>query len=686
MKPFKQILYMCLIPLMLVTKVIEYPFTFNFSPADFLMLIVGPLLLIDFLKDAQWRKEIVKNNIVRVFFLLVLVRALSSFASLFLDIERLTLIGMLVANIKFIMSFAYFLAGIKAKEILGNKRLLIVAYTSTYFFLMVGLLSAIIFKFEWTGLDRMVSLANDPNVAGMVCLFGVLLGVNLIATQKNVYYKTILFFSLIPFGFGIILTGSRTALGAATLLGLGLLYMYRRTPKKLVIIVTSILIILNLTLVIETQIMNSENIDYLISRVYFDTDSAYDYRNSLSRMATEMGNDYWLTGIGTGHFLINSEHYFLQYNEDSGNENLVTHNTFLSFYAENGVIGFLGYAILLGLFFKTSRNHYARIYMVLLIFYSLFFNIENIRFVWFLYGVWLYSTVEERVQDLVISWKYIGTTSVLGILLALVMMPKIFVPFNLDNQSFEIAVENELELFIDFRNIDKRPILVGISGEINENHIIKNDLGFYYERFTLKQGKYQITFEGEGGDVFVNRMVVIGKDSYDAKRKTPWSEEIKLQKTNKLAQLSSIPLGFRKYSVDILSQDDDIVYENSIEGANYSNEIQLVASHLDRLSGSGYVYTLEFEKIGEINHEYMYMFRGYPTSLENYGEVNELVLNYDFEQALITLPIGEHFSATWKFDTAGEPFMIYSGFYYIDTYTNKLIQPKPNFIYHGFVQ
>ncbi len=688
MKAFKQILYMCLIPLMLVTKVIEYPYAFNFSPADFLMLILGPLILIDFVKDVQWRKVIVKNHIVKVFFFLVIIRIFSSFASFFIDVEKLSIFGMIFANLKFLVSFAYFLAGLKVIEILGAKRFLVVSYLASYLFLVIGLLGIFVFRFEWVGLNRMVSLANDPNVAGMVCLFGAIFGVALFEINNNVYVKSALLISFLPFVFGIILTGSRTCFIVVIMLALFYLFEMRKMPKKALVLLSFSIILIVATLFVEVEILGSKHIDALVYRAYYDTERASDYRNVLSRVATEMGNDYWLSGVGTGQYPVNSEKYFRMFNEETGTTELVTHNTFLSFYAENGLLGFVLYFLILGLFIKNYKVRYARMYVLVVVVMSLFFNIENIRCVWFFLGSWmmLSSSINHYEKDLNFKWRHIVTAFLVIVLLSLNFSPRIVVPFVLKGQSLSVDVKDELEIYIEFRNTEQSVVQIDIVGPTSKKIRINNSSGYYYEKLKLSSGKYSINLEPFSDEIIINYMQIGSTNQFCVQQNILKPDKLCLQKPTQNVKLSLLKIGQTNFETNqpIVTVHD--VYGDIVKGVNFGDDFVLISTNLEKKSEDTYQYSVRLLKKNYVDYEPILYFYGLKSSYNEANKIEDLAIDFPYDPSLSTLDLGDEVLISRELVTNGDSYLIGFEIFYWDKQTENKTYLTPGRLLHGFIK
>ena len=141
----------------------------------------------------------------------------------------------------------------------------------------------------------------------------------------------------------------------------------------------------------------------------------------LSKAALDMGNDNFLTGVGKGNYVLN----FLDYT-DSKVKPTIPHNTLLGYYAEQGILGAIIFILLPGYLilklFKSKKEKESGYFLAMIIgiaISSLSLNLENIRFMWLLIGIFI-GWIQIEKDDIKKETQYIGNKTFIIIVIVLV--------------------------------------------------------------------------------------------------------------------------------------------------------------------------------------------------------------------------------------------------------------------------
>lgn len=137
----------------------------------------------------------------------------------------------------------------------------------------------------------------------------------------------------------------------AIVVSLFLLICFTAPPIKKKIFIGAIFLILIALFFSQTGTDKFKNLKNLSYR------SSYNSRLMIWKSAWEIGKDNWPVGIGPGNF----QKYYLDY-QSRFNEPYLEwavpqpHNIFLAFWLETGLLGFLGFIMILAWFFKSGLN------------------------------------------------------------------------------------------------------------------------------------------------------------------------------------------------------------------------------------------------------------------------------------------------------------------------------------------
>lgn len=256
--------------------------------------------------------------------------------------------------------------------------------------------------------SRVVGTFEDPNLYAfyLIMIFYISLWNSKIVRNKLASLGMILIsaFSLIL----LIMTVSRSGLLALIVsLVFFVVFNARKISKQSITIFLIFTFILLLGIQLDYSLQNGKVVSEVIDRIENTLIQGYEGdRFQLSRAALQMGNDYFLFGVGKGNFPLNS---YIYLGEDNINyqQRFIPHNTLLGIYAQQGIIGvsifliFPGYLLYKLLKTKRSQNKYVIPLLVGFLTLSFAINIENVRFMWFLFGTLLASC--ELNIDITIS-------------------------------------------------------------------------------------------------------------------------------------------------------------------------------------------------------------------------------------------------------------------------------------------
>lgn len=606
-------------------------------------------------------------------------------ASYHLDVETLDHQGAVIANLKFILSFLYFIVGASAVYCLGEKKVFSAIYVGSLLFTIIGILGQMLFKLSWvTGGARLIALANDPNVAGLVMILGIIAGFKLMDESRSVLLKTFIWSSFIFLGFGLILTGSRTALLVFGLAIGTLLISYAKNPRKLILTCSIGFLLVASAFYIDDNYLDAKGYEYLINRVMYGTESAADFRTDLTQIANAMGRDHVLTGIGTGNYILNVSAYAEEMKLELSRMQ-IAHNTFFSFYGENGIFATVLYGLLFVYFIYEVRHPYALMYLVVLFTYSVFFNVENIRILWFSYGVYLFSTVEVDDLKTQLSYKKSLGVALSCALMGYYVMPVLTVPYIASGQAVSFSVEGDGAIYMELKNPLKEDLQLSIHGPTERELIIKNRLGYYYEPLDLEPGAYQMVMDSTEEGVTIKRLDIITEQTYTFVDKLLSFKDIDMISSYEGRKLEMVD-GFYEYDLDAKYLDQSVLYKGDVSGVNFNDEMVLVSSDYNRNPDGTIKVVVTFKKMSVIPKDYILLFRAYPVNQEAIEEVNQLALKYKFDNPLTELEIGTEFTAEWTFDTDDQVYMMYYGFYYKEGESGIVTRPYPLYFREGFVQ
>ncbi len=180
----------------------------------------------------------------------------------------------------------------------------------------------------------------NPNELGTIWAFGLVMAMYLIVNGSKIF----LFF--IPLSaFTILLTGSRTALILLVFVGLCTLWMMFKYKVRFRKLITISLILASIFIVSQ---LPQEQLDRLSTIQYELSGGTLNGRTGIWDSGIETFKDSPILGVGSGSFLEASIE-----NSETGIE-FAAHNSYLSVLVENGLIGFIVFALMLGIMFFSA--------------------------------------------------------------------------------------------------------------------------------------------------------------------------------------------------------------------------------------------------------------------------------------------------------------------------------------------
>ncbi|WP_430884107.1 O-antigen ligase family protein [Fusibacter sp. JL216-2] len=621
---------------------------------------------------------------------------------------------------KNVLIAGYFLSGWLLARKFSKKKFVIFGVCMVTVFSGIGIFSKTTGNLEWA-MDgyRLISTVNDPNVAGFVCLIGLLFCWKLLDVEfSSLFMKiTIIFVGGFSALASLFLTGSRTSiLGLGVVALLFVMTNFKRW-KTLILLLSVIFFSLSGLYILDNAHFNGENYRYLTSRFFNGTERASEFRSDLRGAAFMMGKDHCVFGVGPGQFPNFSTPYYKELGHDVTTGNFekvvspkVPHNTYVTYFAERGILGLILFMVFLGYSLVRNKGPVSRSFLALVMTFALFFNIENLRILWLIWGglSLLYSqTHESEFKDLVENESQTGfrkiqysPKTILSLMLifslSLVTMGKTlhsmyrpYVP--LLNHSTQILVGQEgLDLIMEYSGGPNDPLFINFEGKETHEWIIRNRHGFYKDTFNLPPGGYTMTLSsGSGQKKFIFGLLKAKGQEYSLYNELLTGNLIK----KKIADVEQQPLKRYLIPTDAKRSFDSVNYEKVSSvyltretGVNFEDKIQLDSISLRSLEEEQYEMVFEFTKTGQIDKPFMFLTRGYDLRDSRKGKAQNIAKTITFDPVLTELEIGQTFTGTWTFNTEGRPYMLQYSFYYKDPETGEVTQPYPKWVLDGYVQ
>lgn len=246
--------------------------------------------------------------------------------------------------------------------------------------------------------SRLVGTFEDPNLYAfyLIMIFYISLWNSRTIRNKIVSFGMILIsvFSAIL----LVMTMSRSGwIAFVVSLLISATFNIRKITKQSVTICLTFIFIILLGIQLDYSLQEGKIVKTVTERIENSLIKGDEGdRFQLSKAALEMGNDNFIFGVGKGNFPLNS---YIYLGEDNINyqRQLIPHNTLFGIYAQQGILGLTIFLMLpiylLYKLIKTNRdqNRYIIPLLIGFLIHSFAINIENVRFVWFLFGMFLAS-------------------------------------------------------------------------------------------------------------------------------------------------------------------------------------------------------------------------------------------------------------------------------------------------------
>lgn len=287
-----------------------YPIIEGYSNAHlpigtkYLGLLVAGVWIIDLLR----RPKMVIGGKVALFVAYIAWGALSIIWSVYVPYSTSRVFGYVQVFILYYIIFDV----VKSREILVK---LIKSYVIGVFLLSLTAIYSVVNQITFFG-DRFTAMGQDPNYFGVWLATVIPLSFFLYKEKKSKLYLFISMLS-IPLVFA---TSSRAALMALAVVGVGYLYISIRSVKKIILMCIALTFFAFLVI----RIVPEAAIDRLIQS---SSDFTGSGRTFIWEQAWQLGADSPFLGNGAGAFP------YLSYG------GFFAHNTFLSHWADLGIIG-----------------------------------------------------------------------------------------------------------------------------------------------------------------------------------------------------------------------------------------------------------------------------------------------------------------------------------------------------------
>lgn len=379
----------------------------NFSLADVLLILAGIMLLFNLKELLMHKRWMVLLYFAGLLFSLALSQFAGKFKPGFLHVPNSV---MLMEMVKTIVTTLYFLCAfmfineknfklIAATLSLGSIPVIAVGFAA-YFYQMTGR----VFPLQSYALEtlRFRGTFEDPNLCALYFIVIFYISLYCFKLLHNRFVRWVILGLIMLSIIAIFLTQSRggwLAFGGSVLILA--VFTLRKIQKESLLLplagILMFLLVLNADYLLQAGKVTNE----IITRVQLP--AGHDVENidrvQLLKAAFRMGNDNFLVGVGKGSFPLNTNLYL---GEDSKEYQMqyIPHNTLLSFFAQQGIVGLLLFLLLPGyILFRlmSSRGGHRPYFIALLagiLIHSMTLNLENIRFVWFLAGIFLASEVK----------------------------------------------------------------------------------------------------------------------------------------------------------------------------------------------------------------------------------------------------------------------------------------------------
>lgn len=393
-KEYKINMYDLVIILLPIMFYIHIPFTINTSMADFVM----PFLFYNYFaykSNNEGEKERKAMNIILKYGLILIWIMGISLINLFMILENALLLQGIASIFKIVICLAYAMITLKYLIRNGSDRFLKVWYYAGIGFCILMMIGVVAYSkgidlgLTFAGTFRATGTFEDPNLAAsyLFLIFSFVTAYCL----KNKKYVRLLISALIIL-VCILLTSSKGALvsftcGSVVLFIISILKGDLKTVFKLAILYT-VLFITIISLYNKYEFAR-EILEPIFSRLEEFTgniqgDHSLSHRAFLWSTALELGMKYPILGVGVEQFRPAASILTGTYVWN------IVHNTYLTFWAETGILGLLAFlwlpvTIVFRLIIKLKENKCIPLYLfsvcaIAVSMYSV--SLQNFRVLW----------------------------------------------------------------------------------------------------------------------------------------------------------------------------------------------------------------------------------------------------------------------------------------------------------------
>jgi len=523
----------------------------NISVADAVFVIAGIYIFIDQLIGIYQYKRKGKEKPVLLhrktlfaagyFLMLILSLVVSHFAGkMDPKLETVSHITLMLEIVKTLVVAGYFFIGyILVKDEKGYRITLhaivfgsIPAATVGFLAYAYKMLEKPFFlkQFDFDMGLRFTGSFQDPNLCALYYLMVFYLSLYLFKAAKSRIIAWAMGITSVIALVVIILTMSRggwLAFGASLILFLAL--QFRKLRKETILIGLGMFVAVFSVILLDLRFSNGDLTYKAIERIELALYQGSNLdRVYLSKAAITMGNEHFVFGVGKGNYILNENNYLSE--EEKLVDPKIPHNTILSFYAQQGIVGVIIFLLLPGgvIYYlikkRTLSTQYIIILFTALFIQSLSLNIENIRFIWFLLGsayIGLSYSFEEEYELLLIKNNkvYRAVCGVLSLLLFLLYFDtgrRISIDiYAYDGNIIErkISIENPgiYNLVFDVRSDDKlHKVEIYGKSELIDVLNFKNAYGFVKYAIEAEDDIIIRFISGEGGWINVSNAYIEG--------------------------------------------------------------------------------------------------------------------------------------------------------------------------------
>ena len=361
------------------------------------------------------------------YFILLLLSLIFSYIAGFVVVNNgVGIASLALEAIKTIVSAGYFFI---AYLMVRN----IKEYEDTLFIYILGSIPPAIYGFVVLDSNlRFVATFKDPNLCAFYFITVFYISLLLAATQKSRIKRYISISCAILSTAIVLLTLSRGGI-LALIISLFLLFVlcFKDIKSKLLPLCLIAVILFMFFIFLDSNILESRTTKQTIARIENTLILGSDVdRIVLNEASYDIGINHFVLGIGKGNYGIYLRNYTQRFSED-----IIPHNTLLSFFSQQGIIGLIIFLLLpiYIIYLMAIKKSIDSRYFLALIFAwaiaSLTINIENIRFMWFFIGVMAASAKTPLFLSKVKSSKINKTVYITGCL-ALFISASILYTYN----------------------------------------------------------------------------------------------------------------------------------------------------------------------------------------------------------------------------------------------------------------